>query len=35
MTDVVELLRALLRFETTNPPGNESECVAYLRGLLA
>jgi len=35
VTDVVELLRALLRFETTNPPGNESECVAYLRGLLA
>jgi len=24
---VVELLRALLRFDTTNPPGNEAECV--------
>ena len=27
---VVELLRALLRFDTTNPPGNEAECVEFL-----
>jgi acetylornithine deacetylase/succinyl-diaminopimelate desuccinylase-like protein len=27
---VVELLRALLRFDNTNPPGNEAECVTFL-----
>jgi acetylornithine deacetylase/succinyl-diaminopimelate desuccinylase-like protein len=32
--DVVELLRELIRFDTTNPPGNEAECVAYLRNLV-
>src|SRR4030095_11396438 len=26
---VVELLAALLRFDTTNPPGNEAEAVAF------
>jgi acetylornithine deacetylase/succinyl-diaminopimelate desuccinylase-like protein len=31
---VVELLRALLRFDTTNPPGNEAECVAFLADRL-
>jgi acetylornithine deacetylase/succinyl-diaminopimelate desuccinylase-like protein len=31
---VVELLRALLRFDTTNPPGNEAECVAFLADTL-
>ena len=31
---VVELLRALLRFDTTNPPGNEAECVAFLAAHL-
>jgi acetylornithine deacetylase/succinyl-diaminopimelate desuccinylase-like protein len=31
---VVELLRALLRFDTTNPPGNEAECVAFLADAL-
>jgi acetylornithine deacetylase/succinyl-diaminopimelate desuccinylase-like protein len=31
---VVELLRALLRFDTTNPPGNEAECVAFLADHL-
>src|SRR5579884_2282283 len=30
-----ELLRALIRFDTTNPPGNEAACVAYIRDLLA
>ena len=31
---VVELLRALLRFDTTNPPGNEAECVRFLADTL-
>jgi len=30
-----ELLRTLLRFDTTNPPGNEAECVAWINALLA
>ena len=30
----VELLRQLIRFDTTNPPGNEADCVAYIRRLL-
>jgi len=34
LTDVVELLRDLIRFDTTNPPGNEGECVAYVQRLL-
>ena len=34
MTDVVELLRDLIRFDTTNPPGNEGECIDYVRRLL-
>jgi acetylornithine deacetylase/succinyl-diaminopimelate desuccinylase-like protein len=29
-----ELLQQLLRFDTTNPPGNESECIGFIRGLL-
>jgi acetylornithine deacetylase/succinyl-diaminopimelate desuccinylase-like protein len=29
-----ELLRNLIRFDTTNPPGNEGECIAYIDGLL-
>ena len=32
---VVELLAALLRFDTTNPPGNEVEAVEFLAGTLA
>jgi acetylornithine deacetylase/succinyl-diaminopimelate desuccinylase-like protein len=32
--EVVELLRALLRFDTTNPPGNEAECVEFLAERL-
>jgi acetylornithine deacetylase/succinyl-diaminopimelate desuccinylase-like protein len=27
----VELLQNLIRFDTTNPPGNEAECVAYVK----
>jgi acetylornithine deacetylase/succinyl-diaminopimelate desuccinylase-like protein len=31
----VELLQRLIRFKTTNPPGNEAEGINYLAGLLA
>ena len=31
---VAELLQALLRFDTTNPPGNEAACVDFLRAQL-
>jgi acetylornithine deacetylase/succinyl-diaminopimelate desuccinylase-like protein len=31
---VVELLAALLRFDTTNPPGNEAPCVEFLADTL-
>lgn len=31
----VELLQQLIRFDTTNPPGNEAECISYIEGLLA
>src|SRR6266581_296573 len=31
----VELFRALLRFDTSNPPGDEAECIAYLADRLA
>jgi acetylornithine deacetylase/succinyl-diaminopimelate desuccinylase-like protein len=31
----VELLQQLIRFDTTNPPGNEAACVEWVRGLLA
>jgi len=30
----VELLQQLIRYDTTNPPGNEADCIAFLRGLL-
>src|SRR5215469_3590064 len=29
-----ELLQRLIRFNTTNPPGSEAQCVNYLRDLL-
>ena len=29
-----ELLSRLLRFDTTNPPGAERECIDWIRGLL-
>jgi acetylornithine deacetylase/succinyl-diaminopimelate desuccinylase-like protein len=31
----VALLQRLIQFDTTNPPGNESECISYIRSLLA
>lgn len=31
--DPIELLRQLIRFDTTNPPGNEAECVAWVKEL--
>lgn len=32
--DPIELLRALIRFDTSNPPGNERACLEYVGGLL-
>ncbi len=29
-----ELLQSLIRFDTTNPPGNERECISYIHRLL-
>jgi acetylornithine deacetylase/succinyl-diaminopimelate desuccinylase-like protein len=34
MSDVATLLQALIRFDTTNPPGNEEACVAHIESLL-
>lgn len=31
----IELLQNLIRFNTTNPPGNEGECIAYINHLLS
>ncbi|HYE82908.1 MAG TPA: hypothetical protein VEG39_12185 [Clostridia bacterium] len=28
------LLQKLIRFNTTNPPGSEEECIKYITGLL-
>ena len=28
------VLQRLIRFDTTNPPGNEAACIAYIQGLL-
>ena len=33
-TSPVELLQNLIRFNTTNPPGNEAECITYINNLL-
>ena len=30
----VEILQNLIRFDTTNPPGDETACVLYIRDLL-
>jgi len=30
----VKLLQNLIRFDTSNPPGNESECIKYINELL-
>ncbi len=32
--DPVELLQALIRFDTTNPPGDEAACIEYVRDML-
>ncbi len=29
-----ELLQNLIRFDTTNPPGNEAQCISYINSLL-
>jgi len=31
----VEILQHLIRYDTTNPPGNEAGCIAYVDALLA
>jgi acetylornithine deacetylase/succinyl-diaminopimelate desuccinylase-like protein len=31
--DPAELLQRLIRFDTTNPPGNEAACIAWIRGV--
>lgn len=31
---VLQVLRDLVRIDTTNPPGNEIACARYLRALL-
>jgi acetylornithine deacetylase/succinyl-diaminopimelate desuccinylase-like protein len=33
-TRPAELTQNLIRFDTTNPPGNEEACIAYVQGLL-
>ena len=33
-SEVVRLLRDLLRFDTTNPPGNETPCAEFLHGMF-
>ena len=30
----IELLQRLIRFDTTNPPGNEEDCIKYVNQLL-
>ncbi|HUP31807.1 MAG TPA: M20/M25/M40 family metallo-hydrolase [Gaiellaceae bacterium] len=34
MLTVTELLQELIRFDTTNPPGNEAACVGFVRAQL-
>ena len=34
MSDAATLLQELIRFDTTNPPGNEEACVAHIESLL-
>ena len=34
MTDAATLLQELIRFDTTNPPGNEEACVGHIEALL-
>ena len=30
-----EILQRLIQFDTTNPPGNTSDCVSFIKGLLS
>jgi acetylornithine deacetylase/succinyl-diaminopimelate desuccinylase-like protein len=30
----IELLQKLIQFNTSNPPGNEGECIRFIQGLL-
>jgi acetylornithine deacetylase/succinyl-diaminopimelate desuccinylase-like protein len=30
----IDILQTLIRFDTTNPPGNEAACIHYLKDLL-
>ena len=32
--EIVQLLQDLIRFDTTNPPGNETPCIEYIARLL-
>src|SRR5262245_14869750 len=32
--DPVDLLRSLIRFDTSNPPGNERPCLEFVADLL-
>ncbi len=34
MVSAVQLTQELIRFETINPPGNETPCARYLGGIL-
>ena len=34
MLTVVDLLQELIRFDTTNPPGNERACIEFVQSLL-
>jgi acetylornithine deacetylase/succinyl-diaminopimelate desuccinylase-like protein len=34
-TRPAEILQRLIQFDTTNPPGNETACIQYIRGLLS
>jgi len=31
----IEILQSLIRFDTTNPPGNEGELIAWVKSLLS
>jgi acetylornithine deacetylase/succinyl-diaminopimelate desuccinylase-like protein len=35
LNTTLELAQGLIRFDTTNPPGNEAACIEWIRGLLA
>lgn len=32
--DAVDVLRSLIRFDTTNPPGNEADCIGFVQQIL-